>query len=370
VSLIVDRLEEGRRRTLALLAPFDDDFLIAQHSPLMSPLAWDLAHIGNYEDQWLVRALGEAGVGPEHDDLYDAFRHPRPDRPSLPLLRPAEARAYIGEVRDRAFALLDREDVRIDDPRLLADGFVYGLVIQHEHQHDETMLATIQLSGVTYDAGGPHPTGGSGMELVPGGTFVMGTSEVAWAYDNERPAHEVHVDPFLIDTAPVTNGAFAEFIADGGYDDARLWAADGWTWREAEDTRAPLFWFDDGTLLRFGRRVAIDADEPVQHVSWYEADAFARWADKRLPTEAEWEKAEPRHAGQVWEWTASPFDAWPGFASFPYREYSEVFFGPDYKVLRGGSWATHPTAIRPTFRNWDYPIRRQIFSGFRCARDA
>jgi iron(II)-dependent oxidoreductase len=208
------------------------------------------------------------------------------------------------------------------------------------------------------------------MQLVEGGTFVLGTSTEPWAYDNERPAHEVDLPPFWIDTAPVSNARYAEFVDDGGYDDERLWHPDGWTWRNEEQAVAPLFWNDDGSVERYGTRIDRVAREPVQHVSWYEADAFARWAGLRLPTEAEWEKAAPSNSGQVWEWTSSSFAAWPGFEWFPYREYSDVFFGPAYKVLRGGSWATHAPAIRPTFRNWDYPIRRQIFSGFRCARDA
>ena len=371
MSVIVDQLDAARQRTLDLLAPFDDGFLSAQHSPLMSPLAWDLAHIGNYEDQWLVRALGADGVGAHLDELYDAFRHPRADRPMLPLLSPAEAHAYVADVRERALTLLDHEGVRPSHPHLLDDGFVYGMVIQHEHQHDETMLATIQLSGARGDTGGgPRPARAGEMELIEGGTFVLGTSTESWAYDNERPAHDVVVPPFWIDTAPVSNGAYAAFIADGGYDDERLWHRDGWAWRTDEQARAPLFWHKDESVLRFGAHVPRVADEPVQHVCWYEADAFARWAGRRLPTEAEWEKATPHHAGEVWEWTSSSCTGWPGFKSFPYREYSEVFFGSTYKVLRGGSWATHAPAIRPTFRNWDYPIRRQIFAGFRCARDA
>jgi iron(II)-dependent oxidoreductase len=371
VSVIVDHLAAARQRTLDLLAPFDDEFLTAQHSPLMSPLAWDLAHIVNYEDQWLVRALGGEDVGPQLDDLYDAFRHPRADRPALPLLSPTQARAYGDAVRERVLSLLDREAVRPSDPRLLDDGFVYGMVIQHEHQHDETMLATIQLSGASCDAGrGPQKAGPSGMERVEGGTFVMGTSTEPWAYDNERPAHEVDVPGFWIDTTPVTVGAYRAFIDAGGYDDERLWHPDGWAWRNSSDgAAAPMFWHDDGSVVRFGARVELDSDEPVQHVCWFEADAFARWAGKRLPTEAEWEKAAPRNTGEVWEWTSSSFTGWPGFESFPYREYSEVFFGANYKVLRGGSWATHAPAIRPTFRNWDHPIRRQIFAGFRCAKD-
>ena len=372
MSLIAEQLVEGRRRTLDLLDAFDDEFLTTPHSPLMSPLVWDLAHVGNYEDLWLVRALGHDGVAPEIDDLYDAFRHPRRDRPALPLLDPAGARAYVAEVRERALTILENGSSRPDDPRLLDDGFVYGMVIQHEHQHDETMLATIQLSGVAVDdaaSRGPKAVAPAGSKLIDGGTFTIGTSDMPWAYDNERPRHTVELAPFTIDLAPVSNATYAEFIAAGGYDDERLWHRQGWRWRQEEGATAPLFW-NDGAVHRFGRTIAVDPDEPVQHVCWYEADACARWMGRRLPTEAEWEAAAPPNTGLVWEWTASHFDRWPGFASFPYREYSEVFFGTEYRVLRGGSWATHPSAMRPTFRNWDFPIRRQIFSGFRTANDA
>jgi iron(II)-dependent oxidoreductase len=310
-------------------------------------------------------------------------------------------------------------------PALTADGFVYGMVIQHEHQHDETMLATLQLMEEdAYRPATPAPPAGSPITApevhVAGGPFPMGGGD-GWAYDNERPAHMVDVPAFWIDTAPVTNGQFLEFMEDGGYRDARRWGPEGWAWRDAEGIEHPQFWRREGpgswSRVRFGWQEEVPPDEPVQHVCWHEADAYARWAGKRLPTEAEWEKAAswgpdgvkrpfpwgdappgPEHAnlgqsqfgpapvgaypagnsawgahqlvGDVWEWTSSAFEPYPGFSSFPYREYSEVFFGSGYKVLRGGSWATHPLAVRTTFRNWDLPHRRQIFAGFRCARDA
>jgi gamma-glutamyl hercynylcysteine S-oxide synthase len=256
--------------------------------------------------------------------------------------------------------------------------------------------------------------------LVAAGPFVMGTSDDPWAYDNERPGHVVDLPAYYIDTTPVTCGGYLAFMEAGGYDDPRWWHPAGWDWRSSSGKRAPAFWFSEGgqwLRRRFGRVEPVPLDQPVQHVCWYEADAYARWAGKRLPTEAAWEKAarwDPgtrrsrrypwgdapapdsaranlgqrrlhpaaagSHAagasaygvrqllGDVWEWTASDFAGYPGFSSFPYKEYSEVFFGPDYKVLRGGSWATHPLGCRGTFRNWDFPIRRQIFAGFRCAR--
>jgi iron(II)-dependent oxidoreductase len=257
--------------------------------------------------------------------------------------------------------------------------------------------------------------------LVPGGDFTMGTSIEPWALDNERPAHTVAVDPFWIDLVPVTNGDYERFIDAGGYDDPSWWTPEGWAHRQKAGLKAPLFWTRDGggwLRRRFGVVEPVPDDEPVQHVCWYEAAAYAQWAGRRLPTEAEWEKAarfdpvtgrsrrypwgdedpspvranlgggalRPAPAGSypegasalgvrqligdVWEWTSSDFRPYPGFRAFPYSEYSEVFFGSDYKVLRGGSWAADSVACRGTFRNWDYPVRRQIFAGFRTARDA
>ncbi|MGZ4675688.1 MAG: ergothioneine biosynthesis protein EgtB [Acidimicrobiia bacterium] len=432
---VLDHLDAARARTLALLAPFDDATLTSQHSPLMSPLVWDLAHIAHYEELWLLRELGRGdATDARFDDVYDAFKHPRAERPTLELLDPDQARAFGAAVRERvraAWSGAASEDQRVE--ALLTDDFVARMVIRHEHQHVETMLATVQLmaDGAPPAAGdGPgrpsaDPNAADREVVIPAGPFVMGTDTDPWAYDNERPARAVQLPAFRIDATPVTNERYTEFVEAGGYDDPAWWSAAGWQWRQSAGLEHPEFWArgSEGWFRRrYGRVEPVPALEPVQHVCWYEADAYARWRGKRLPTEAEWEKAaswdarsrtgvkhtrpgsdtdEPtRHAdlwtdgrrwgpdevgahpsgataegaldliGGVWEWTDSDFAGHPGFVSFPYREYSEVFFGSEYRVLRGGSWATHPHAISTTFRNWDYPIRRQIFSGFRCARDA
>ncbi|HET9871798.1 MAG TPA: ergothioneine biosynthesis protein EgtB [Propionibacteriaceae bacterium] len=421
---VVTDLERARLRTALLTEAVDEDDLVRQHSPLMSPLVWDLAHIGNQEELWLVRDVGgREPVRSDIDELYDAFRHSRSDRPSLPLLSPTEARRYVRQVRDKVWDLLDT--VSLEGRPLVSEGFAFGMIIQHEQQHDETMLATHQLrsGSAVLDAAPPPPArlAVSGEVAVDGGGFSMGTSTEPWALDNERPAHQVHVPGFFIDAAPVTNAEYAAFIADGGYHQPRWWSAAGWQHRVQAGLTAPMHWLPDhgGWSARtFGRRAALVPEAPVVHVCFYEAEAYASWAGKRLPTEAEWEKAArydprtgrtrrypwgdedagPQHAnlgqrhlapapvgaypngasplgvhqliGDVWEWTASPFTGYPGFRAFPYREYSEAFFGDAYRVLRGGSFGTDPAACRGTFRNWDYPVRRQIFSGFRCARDA
>lgn len=415
-------LLRSRART-DLLAAIDDEDLIAQHSPLMSPLVWDLAHIGNQEELWLVRDLGgREPVRSDIDQLYDAFKHARSNRPSLPLLGPTEARAYVGTVRDKVWDILAGSPLR--GRRLEEDGFAFAMIAQHEQQHDETMLATHQLrtGPAVLDAPAPpvgaHPVRGE--VVFDADDFVMGTSTDPWALDNERPAHRVHVSGFALDAAPVTNEQYSAFIDDGGYRRPELWSERGWAHRHAANLEAPQFWerdHDGWSRRRFGTRVPLRPTQPVVHVCFYEAEAYARWAGKRLPTEIEWEYAARHHPatgrshrfpwgdadptenlanlgqrhlepadvgayptgaspagvhqliGDVWEWTSSDFTPYAGFEVFPYAEYSQVFFGGDYKVLRGGSFGTDPVACRGTFRNWDHPIRRQIFSGFRCARD-
>jgi len=422
-AVVADELTRSRARTLGLTDVLDDADLCAQHSPLMSPLVWDLAHIGNQEELWLLRDVGgREPVRADIDELYDAFKHARRDRPALPLLEPRPARHYTGTVREKVLDVL--EHVPLTGSRLREGGFAFGMILQHEQQHAETMLATHQLRAggpVLAAPAPPAPTVAvTGEVLIPAGPFTMGTSTEPWALDNERPAHEVDLPAFFIDAAAVTNGQYRQFVSAGGYAEPRWWSSEGWQHRREADLTAPMHWLRDGDgwlCRQFGQVRPLVEAEPVVHVSYHEAAAFAAFAGKRLPTEPEWEKAarfdpatgrsrrypwgdddpdstranlgqqhlSPAAAGaypagaspagvhqligDVWEWTSTDFTGYPGFVAFPYREYSEVFFGPKHKVLRGGSFGTDRLACRGTFRNWDLPIRRQIFSGLRLARD-
>ena len=426
-EVLARELTKARERTLRLI-DFDDAELGRQYDPLMSPLVWDLAHIGQQEELWLLRDGNpdRPGMLPSDvDRLYDAFVHSRASRVELPLLPPAAARTYCATVRDKA---LDALDALSDDADASGDAaFRFGLVVSHENQHDETMLQALNLrSGPPLlSTGSSLPPGRSGVAgtsvLVPAGEFVLGVDAVSEPHslDNERPAHVVDVPAFRIGRVPVTNGEWRQFIDDGGYQQQRWWSDRGWTHRQEAGLTAPQFWHPDGTRTRtrFGHVEEIPADEPVQHVTYFEAEAYAAWAGARLPTEVEWEKAaawdpasgqrrrfpwgasEPTEhlanlggdalrpapvgaypasasaysseqmLGDVWEWTSSPLRPWPGFTPMIYDQYSQPFFGGDYKVLRGGSWAVAPGILRSSFRNWDHPIRRQIFSGLRLAWD-
>jgi iron(II)-dependent oxidoreductase len=423
----IDGLREARERTLDLVAPFSDEELEHVHSTLMSPLVWDLGHIAAFEDLWIVHRFGgEPLLHEELADVYDAFETPRAGRGDLPFLRPAEAREYLVQVRERALEVIDS--------RGIGDGIVAELIVRHEQQHNETMLQTVQLAQLeglgSFATGDAAPAGANGdgrvrpftgLEMVEigAGECRIGAAAAGFAYDNERPCHRTDVRGYLIGRTPITNATYLTFVEGGGYERREWWSDEGWSWKEDYDITRPQCWTAD---LRSEWRLCglepLHPDRPVVHISWFEADAFARAHAGRLPTEIEWEKAatwdqeqqtsllypwgdDPLvpglHAnvdhraggtlpagsltdgaspagvlgmvGDVWEWTSSNFMGYDGFAPFPYPEYSQVFFGDQYKVLRGGAWATRPRVATPTFRNWDFPQRRQIFSGLRIAKD-
>jgi len=357
-------LEEARAGTLRLIERLSDEDLERVHSPIMSPLVWDLGHIAAYEDLWLGQRLaGLELLRPDLAECYDAFETPRAVRGEIEALGPDEARDYLAAVRERTAAALGRDG--------LGDGTVYEMVLRHELQHSETMRQTLAIADLLpaedrarAELPLPDP-GDDGREWIelPAGPFEMGAASDGFAYDNERPRHGVDVAAFRIARNPVSNGSWMRFSEGGGYERREWWSDEGWAWkREYDITHHPAI-------------AAGGAEAPVCHVSWFEADAYARAQGARLPTEAEWERAgtweqeTPAAIGAVWEWTESTFGGYPGFSPYPYREYSEVFFGEDYRVLRGGSWATDPRVATLSFRNWDLPKRRQIFAGVRLARD-
>ncbi len=423
------RLEDQRAQTRRLLAPLSRDDLEKQHDPIMSPLVWDVGHVANFEELWLLREVdGRAPHDRRLDQVYNPFENPRWVRGDLDFLDTEDAGRYMDEVRAEALRVLRRVEFDPEVP-LLNAGYVYAMVAQHEAQHQETMLQAMDLRGdlpaypPALDRRVPSARRVDDEErvVIPGGAFDLGTNDRTGAYDNERPRHAVDLPGFAIDRYPVTVLRFAAFVGAGGYDQPEWWSDAGWSWRRETGCDAPQGWerAGDGWMVhRFGHRFALDPAEIVQHVSYWEAEAFCRWVGGRLPTEVEWEKAArwdpeaersctypwgddaptperanldhrgwgpapagayPKGAsaygveqmiGDVYEWTSSDFVGYPGYFSFPYKEYSEVFFGDEYKVLRGASWATAAPVARATFRNWDYQQRRQIFSGIRVAYDA
>ncbi len=430
----LDALISTRDRTLALIAGLEESELSSVVDPLLSPLLWDLGHIGNFEQRWLV---GSENSG--LDDIYNPFEHPRSDRGELSVLDSSSCLTYMGAVRERVLSRFDELDCELIE-----------LVIQHEQQHNETMLQLLrQLPGysppsvLTRDFT-PPPTSAQHIRLreaasrayrpaprvgdwidFPAGEYEIGSArdDKTLIYDNELELHRREVAEFSIAARPVTGGDYAAWIESGGYRDPAVWSTEGWAWLEEQGpafTGAPAgWWHEDGQWLHdgFGEARAVDLSAPVCHVNWFEADAYARANDARLPTEFEWEVAasiDPRAGdraarrryswgdkawtpgaanldqlafgtlpvgsadhgygpidmnGQVWEWTSSEFSDYPGFSPMAYAEYSQPFFDRGYRVLRGGSWATRARSVDNRFRNWDFPQRRQIFAGLRLARD-
>jgi iron(II)-dependent oxidoreductase len=436
---VEERLEQVRERTLSLISGVPWVTLRQQLIPILSPMVWDLGHIGDFEDIWINQRLGGSPpLETKYSEMFDAVENPRPTRASLPLPSGEELFRYLSGVRERTLENLWELSNGIaksasspvnpqSSDSNLDHRFVYEMVAVHEEQHQETLLQALQiLEDGSFVPGQRRrlpqaKRAEKDMVLIPAGPFLMGRDDSAFAYDNEKGQHTVELSEYWIDRFPVTQGEYAQFVEAGGYRSADLWSPAGWKWRVESNIEAPPNWTkrDGQWQVRFMDRidpiVPPLASKPVVHISYYEAEAYARFVGKRLPTEAEWEKAalwdpangrsriypwgderpdrtranldqlafEPAEVGaypagvsaygveqmigDVWEWTSSNFAAYPGFSTYPYPEYSEIFFGDEYKVLRGGSWATRLRVARGSFRNWDFPMRRQIFSGLRCA---
>jgi iron(II)-dependent oxidoreductase len=393
------------------------------------PVIWHLAHIGVFEAYWILQKLmGQSAPDERYERIFDPINTPREESKNLPSRR--EMESFLARVREGVWRVLDEIHFDQREP-LLRDAYVFHLVLEHEYQHQETLAYLLHLLApekkqrpLVAETARAHKEPRREMMTIPAGPFEMGSIWPSFAYDNELPIHTVHLPAFKLDRLLTTNEEYAQFVAEGGYERREWWSEEGWMWREREGWTCPLYWSLEGEDCE-GWRVrrmfddgAIEADHPVTGISWYEADAYARFAGKRLPTEAEWEKAaswdearqtkrrfswgerapDPALAnfnnsywgttpvgafpagaspygcldmtGNVWEWMATAFDGFPGFKAFPYPEYSEVWFDGDHRVLKGGSWATRAPILRTSFRNFFRRPFRIAFAGIRCTMDA
>ena len=447
---LAEMLEATRTVTLRLfdMAAREEDL---HESPGggFRPVIWHLAHIGVFEAYWILQKVkGDAAPDARYERIFDPIATPRENSTNLPTRR--EMELYLSGVRSATLRYL--EDARLDESApapLLRDGYIFQLVLEHERQHQETLAYLLHMldpakkrrapavdSHGTIKSDAPRatepaktmPAAAPGMVTIEAGEFTLGAPWRMFVYDNELPAHTLALPAFKIDRLPTTNAEYARFIEEGGYTRREWWDAEGWQWRERENWTRPFYWtplaHDGGDAARrwsvrtMFEEGALKPEHPVSGVSWYEAAAYARFAGKRLPTEAEWEKAaswdadgqrkrlyawgdeapddargnfDLRHwdttpvgsfpagasragcldmTGNVWEWTSDPFAGYANFTAYPYPEYSETWFDGDHRVLKGGSWATHPTLLRTSFRNFFRRQFRIAFAGIRCAADA
>lgn len=428
-TVIATAFEETRARSRWLLDEIPEHHLMQQVLPYLSPPLWDFNHMANVEEKWLNCTVGgQEAMDAQRMDTYDMMLHPRVSRGALPISETTETTEYWALVRQRTLQCLN--DTRFEG-QLEANGFIWWNVISHEHQHQETVLQSMdRYEDYTPSVVRPHPTGEGqpGFIEVDAGLFRMGLDLGAGlsgaSYDCEAPKHEARTKAYQIGRYPVSNGEYLEFLEAGGYEELGLWDEAGQAWLRTEPHHAPLDWFcADGVWHRrnlLGTSPVREVkNEILTHISHHEATAYANWCEARLPSETEWEKAarfdpetgaslrnpfgdqfaNPGHdancdvlgwtpstlgayaqaasplgmeqaIGEVWEWTSDRLRPYPGFEPFPYKDYSETWYQTEQWTLRGGSWATRPTCATATFRNWDLPHRRQIHSGIRLARDA
>lgn len=434
---LVEHLHEARARLLELIADLDDQQMIGPLLPIVNPLRWEVAHVAHFQEFWLLRhQRGHEPIPPaanlESDKLYDSARVHHDTRWDLPLPSKQTTIEYTQRILDRVSEEVLKHPAK-PDAAGYDDNYFLHLSLLHEDMHNEAITYTRQTLGYRVCSfafrrfrlqpleGGT--TNALGDVFIPGGVFRLGSElDSGFVFDNELRSHEVTVAPFAISRTATSNAEFLAFVEAGGYRHREFWSEEGWRWRTSVNAEHPVYWrqTDDEWQRRvFDRWVRLDANLPVIHVNWFEADAYCRWAGRRLPTEAEWELAAAgigkrkfpwgeeaptleranldwqaldagcllpvgalpagdsefgvrQMIGNVWEWTATDFAPFPGFAPGPYKEYSAPWFpnqGEAHKVLRGGCWATRSRLIRNNYRNFYKPDRRDVWAGFRtCAK--
>jgi iron(II)-dependent oxidoreductase len=472
--LLAEWVTDARQRTFDLVTDLRDEQLLGPRLRTINPLLWEIGHVAWFAEKWTLRRNGESALLPEADALYDSIAIPHDTRWDLPLPPRRKVLSYLRDVRDRMLERLVSQALDTED------AYFFQLAVFHEDMHTEAFTYTRQTLGdppprwsenpgwcenpfshpppreslpVNAERSAPdadkmsavhagrmlvlHVPIPRGDVQIPGGTFWLGAPcapaaapregmpHEPFVFDNEKWAHAVEVRPFAMSRTAVTQAEFAAFVDDGGYRRGEFWSEPGWRWRESASAEQPVYWRRDsggGWLRRhFDEWVSLEPNLPVIHVNWYEAEAYCRWAGRRLPTEAEWELAAAgapaadgralserkrrfpwgdrspdeeranldwrrmgctgvdalpdgdsafgcrQMIGNVWEWTASDFLPYPDFVADPYREYSQPWFGT-HKVLRGGCWATRARLLRNTWRNFYTPDRRDVWAGFRtCA---
>jgi iron(II)-dependent oxidoreductase len=413
-------VRDARQRTLDLIADLTDEQLLGPRLSIVNPLLWEIGHLTWFQEKWVLRHLEKRSpMRNDADALYDSAAVAHDTRWDLLLPSRRDTLGYMQRVHDAVCERLQKP---------LTPELVYFTLLSvfHEDMHGEAFMYTRQthghpapcLSPSRQAASGPANDGGPlpGDAEIPGGTFMLGaTAAEPFIFDNEKWAHPVAVRSFAMARTPVTQAEFAAFVNEGAYERQPFWSDTGWKWREEAEAEHPMHWRQAGAgrweRREFDRWVALEPHRPVIHVNWYEADAYCRWAKRRLPTEAEWElaAASPQKRrfpwgdafptaretnldarmmgcidvgglpegdspfgcrqmiGNVWEWCANDFQPYPGFVVDPYKEYSQPWFGT-HKVLRGGCWVTRSRLLRNTWRNFYTPDRRDVWGGFRTCR--